>query len=865
MLRAVQYVRPRFRASRTFLQSTTTLVAGRPISKRLKDAVDRDIYFSRDTPLKEKKFEDVSTKTYNISKALKALKDKYDAVAFVDENQKAFDIQKLKTRDLKYNSPTARVIFDNLLRIKLVTNRQIDRNLALALLGTDGAQLSDKFYISQNVRELLSIDGDITRALYLCRIANKESAIVGMNMITQWLLSRGKIDEALKVFNTRKNSGIPSDNYTYITLFDGIAKQLEWGYPTRNYIWKAINIFKGWRKELAKSNDTVPAEGFNACLSILVKDFTERQALAWKFFDELADDKAQGLRRIDADAQTFTILMQGIKRYTELARETLLKDSKIDKNSRTLLLMDLEAGHVKIAQLVMDRAKQLATPPIKTGDEVVDAKAIRYWNKTKLEIDIPLVSVYLNSLISRDSGTGMDLRLGSHYLYNQAALEILRQVSPEIDGMLQFVEKVTGSSACIPTKEFKRYTDMRFNDAVANPNGAIDKLKYIKDVKSLDPRIVVADLDVPNFNPQVILPTTSNFPKRLVLMIDFARGVRSTDNRNKQYSVNKFILNQTFDSLVNLGRWNELVIAYWYSMIQWGGLHVDLSIFENRPNVVTGVLQKGEILEPSKSDKGLISSIVDELTPELFVTKILEDRTKMEKGLTKTRLILELFELLATKKFNPNGVVLRYEAIKRIWLVFNRDITYYNNSSKASQTNKNHPCMMYHQAEDLAKNLVMFGALTHNWTRKFTSRRKVPNDYYAKMNEILKIMYKNKWLNTTSEQTIYLHKLLVKACIRYYKSESFVKPYESGIEFPDSLKTSMGYLIKSFDPIKNLTGNNVQLLVALKKLRGLKSHDKQDPNDSELKGLIKKIYDIIDVDDQQITEEVVTKATDIDK
>ena len=38
-----------------------------------------------------------------------------------------------------------------------------------------------------------------------------------------------------------------------------------------------------------------------------------------------------------------------------------MKDKNIGKNPRLLLLMDLEAGHIKIAQLVMDRAKQLNT------------------------------------------------------------------------------------------------------------------------------------------------------------------------------------------------------------------------------------------------------------------------------------------------------------------------------------------------------------------------------------------------------------------------------------------------------------------------------------------------------------------------
>ena len=75
-------------------------------------------------------------------------------------------------------------------------------------------------------------------------------------------------------------------------------------------------------------------------------------------------------------------------------------------------------------------------------------------------------------------------------------------------------------------------------------------------------------------------------------MIDFTRKSGNDSNLKSQYGVNKFLLNQTFDCLVNLGRWNELVIAYWYSFVQWGGLKVDLTLFHDRPNVVTGVLKK---------------------------------------------------------------------------------------------------------------------------------------------------------------------------------------------------------------------------------------------------------------------------------
>ena len=43
------------------------------------------------------------------------------------------------------------------MQVKKLSGRQINRNLALALLGTDGKQLQDSYYICENVKELLKL------------------------------------------------------------------------------------------------------------------------------------------------------------------------------------------------------------------------------------------------------------------------------------------------------------------------------------------------------------------------------------------------------------------------------------------------------------------------------------------------------------------------------------------------------------------------------------------------------------------------------------------------------------------------------------------------------------------------------------
>ena len=43
------------------------------------------------------------------------------------------------------------------MQVKKLSGRQINRNLVLALLGTDGKQLQDSYYICENVKELLKL------------------------------------------------------------------------------------------------------------------------------------------------------------------------------------------------------------------------------------------------------------------------------------------------------------------------------------------------------------------------------------------------------------------------------------------------------------------------------------------------------------------------------------------------------------------------------------------------------------------------------------------------------------------------------------------------------------------------------------
>ena len=86
--------------------------------------------------------------------------------------------------------------------------------------------------------------------MYLCQISDKNCSIVGSNEILQWLLSKGKINQALKLFSKRKSSGIPTNLQTYVILFHGIAKAIPWGDDNQQNNKEVLLLMKNFSIEL---------------------------------------------------------------------------------------------------------------------------------------------------------------------------------------------------------------------------------------------------------------------------------------------------------------------------------------------------------------------------------------------------------------------------------------------------------------------------------------------------------------------------------------------------------------------------------------------------------------------------------------
>ena len=913
MLRSSQYIRSIWSRN---LHETTTL-CGKQLLNKLRDDIDpltirkhhNHNHHQRKLQRKthNEEFENKSTTSYNLNGALKVLQNQYDSVTFRDYNNKPIDIQKLTTQQIKYSSLTSKIIFKNLMQVKKLSGRQINRNLALALLGTDGKQLKDSYYISQNVKELLKIDDDIERAMYLCQISDKQCSIVAQNEILSWLLSKGKINEALKLYSKRKSSGIPTNLQTYVILFHGIAKSISWDgerQQSSNINEELFNrverIFKTWRLELVNKSEfksknqinTVPIEVFNACLSVLVKDFRDEQFRAWNFFNELMANPKENLPSIIPDSKTFTIFLKGVKKYFDHEMEEIMnKTQPISHNERIIKLLDIEAGHIKTSQKIFERAKSLAMPPnivdtdtdtVNDDNQEINSYNIHKWYKERIELDSPLITSYVSLLcnggvITTDSGIKTKIPIGSHYLYNEKAISILKQSSPEINSLLKFIKQVTKEKEeghIVAKKLFKSRIDKKINLVMELAMKSNVKLKFNDKIKDLDPYKIANLIKDKNFNPDIIIPSKNNktFKKLTPIpLIDFTRHDGIKKNFLPHGGLTKFLLMPLFDSLTNIGKLNEFVIAFWYSMIRWGGINVNLSIFNNKPNVLNGVfIDLPETALSNNGNKEPDRCIIDEVTPGIFINKISE--YGREKGLTKTHLIIELFQSLISKDLNSskNGIQIQLKHLTRIWWVLHDDLQYYNafnlhnNNNKKKKNNNNHHHhhnLRYIQLEQFFNNLISFSDINYQWSKNLLMSKPIPDEFIEQINQIIISLHNFKWFNIIKDESkkIYFYKLMLKSTIKLLIPNRFIiKNGSTSIKrngnYPKLMEPEIiRYLFIKLCKTKNLTDNNVKLLIGLKNFRNAKPC-----NEEESKRLFMEttnaIYDAIEIGDTKFTK-----------
>ncbi|KAI5959660.1 hypothetical protein CANMA_004096 [Candida margitis] len=784
-------------------------------------------------------------------RSLHTLKRSYDSITFLNKEGKPFSVDKLRVGDLKFRNEQSRVIFDNVMRIKDMTKKQVNRGLALTLLGTNQKQLDDPYFVTKNVVDLLAYDQDAKRANYLCRISPK-NAIVAMNTIMEWHFDRKDQKSGIKSFNERRDFGVPCDSYTFLKFFDGVAKTSEWGKVTDVMCDRMIETFKSSRlnfQEDAKMTTSI----FNACLSILVKNFAFRQVKAWSFFDELIENEEMGIKGINPDAQTFTILLQGLRKYSDHGKSMILADTKLSSHARIVKLLDLEAGHIKTADIIFHKVKSVAQPPVPSLNPEQDKKNIAKWRKTRLDIDFPVITTYVSSFCSRDSATGLDLGSGSHYLYNEKALEILRSVSSEVEAILTFLgqsdnkpnEPITSSS------KVKEYTDLRVRLAV---NGAKNiELDYVSKIDELIPANVVKELNSP-INPQVYIPYLDKFKSYPEPLIDFRRDwsyVEKTSTRNKKskgeldreeryrYSINAYILNQVFDSLINMGKFKQFVQAFWYAMIQWGGMRLYTADLK-KYNVLDNFLSKVKV---RNHQDARVPTIIDDVMFNSFIYKVAEHGR--QNGSTRTNMILEMFTALTLSKYRVGSIEVNPKHIDHICSTLIKDLHYYNDSIKKKQYSSK-PHITQTQLNEFLKNLNVFGQVHAAYMNK-SNLVVASNAFYQFMDKVNKTLYSANWVGYDREENkLRIYKLLIRANIRYYKPKFMVFKTDPKT-YCVSIETAIKEALKLMSNIDNLNEQDLKLRNFLKKLSNLKVNELDK---DQYEAFIKEIYQLIDVDEK---------------
>lgn len=853
---------------------------------------------------------------YSPQKALLVLRALYDNSIFQDENGEVIDLYKLSPSSLNVQSPTSLSIFKALHQVQQLKKRSTDKKLVFFLLGTNSAQIKDPFVVTKDVLKLLERDQEITRAVQLARLAGSSAGVVGMNAILQWLLERGDVKGAFKNFNDRKKWAIPSNAHTYTILFDGLAKCHEWGKVSNDLAQKCVQIFESFRLSSAHSKaeasdraekiaiSTCSISHFNACLSVLVKNFADDQELAWSFFDNLIPSESKDVKMptLVADSQTFTIFLNGIKRNFNKTAEDIAKSDKLTGTQKTAQLLENQAQLISTAQLILAKVMNGAMPPVPPTKEEAEADPellISYRKRMKrilIDIDPAFVAVFTSCFINNSAGTSTNITAGSHYRYTAQGLTYLSMWSPEVKKMMSEIEELTGTTALFaPTQIVKSATDGRILHALESPGQ--NSPRNLESWEDALPELILPkeELQMASVNPMVVFPppplsnnkTRAIFSGKAKPLVDFSRPT-SEDFRlyllNKKYKdsrgkfgqkitkevnlerkngVNKFVMTTALDGLVKLGKHKEFYLGVWHVLTQYGGIHLgpqDLSeyvkdgtrgVLSSYPNAVESP-GASEVREKRQKTPPYVAEGVDMLLVENFIYKIFDNYRKKDVALSH---ITDIFSALSNPALNVHGgLVPREKTIDVIFSVFLRLLYHFNDSNfnrgiidKRRQNIPNNTpkkSITKHQLTVVLENLGRFmdGVIVHESTQFKHPRKSVmSNMFTASYNKILERLYASTWSDIAQASE---DELTIHK--RLLKSGVLVyrpKELHDGREkliFATPLAASLEYVYNSLKNKDDLSKADRKLMLDLRDMFQLQSRDAEALN--KLKVLSTNIY-----------------------
>ncbi|WEJ95995.1 hypothetical protein PSN45_003529 [Yamadazyma tenuis] len=291
-------------------------------------------------------------KASTLNRCVKILRNQYDGLLF-DENSNVINTSKITTRDLTNSKLQGKnlLIFKNLMKLRSVDKKPIDKTLFLTLLGVKPKTLRDKVMVTKQIEKLLQQDNDTQRARYLLNLSFYKNP-VSMNRVIEFTLKTREdqdksqklqnVQSGLKILNDCKKWGYKPNEQTYVILFGGIARSLEYGELDQELTDTLLNLYKSVEKPTLSM--------FNSLLSCLVKNLTDDQYEAWELFNSLEDFKPS--------AQTFTIFLQGIWNNYDIKTRNLTKSSQAPSLEKNKEFYRLGNELIHVAQSILSKVKR---------------------------------------------------------------------------------------------------------------------------------------------------------------------------------------------------------------------------------------------------------------------------------------------------------------------------------------------------------------------------------------------------------------------------------------------------------------------------------------------------------------------------
>lgn len=545
-------------------------------------------------------------------KVLLNLQAKYGSVPLITPDGGKIPLDRLTPRDLRMTNPTLAKIFLALMEVRRMDNKRPSNSLLMTLMGVTPMLVADPYLVTRDVLRLLELDNNALRAMELCRMAGEKGA-VGMNAVLEWALRREDVKLAQKTISNRSKWGIPTTDHTHVIHFSGLADVYEWGavpHETAKKVYDAV----------AEGKVPAKVDIFNAALKLLTKDYTDDQKLAWSFFDEYMK------RKVKHDTFTYTIFLNGCKRmYLDRAAQ-LAQKSTMSATQRTFKLYENHAKIVQIAETVLLKLLEEATPPIPpTKEEASENPALMHFyrvsvDKWNVEMDQIFLLTILPCFLDGSFGSGATPKDSVHYEYAQRALLYLQAWVPETRELLKFASEGPSADGDSPIVGTQNTSVLGGNMPNWDYTYTVEPSKILKvrtdgraAKANLRPEITPAQVLQPlsndDLNPNVLYPPSpmssqksqATFSGIKRALVNFARpsfsslrkeylrqlfrttngaqGIEYPPQRYLEHKnhINSFLLRHFVDALLKLDRKKEFHYVVWYSLAKWGKIKFDVT------------------------------------------------------------------------------------------------------------------------------------------------------------------------------------------------------------------------------------------------------------------------------------------------